>query len=144
MALAVAGNALNALLLTDAAVEALVGKRIFPDEMPQGGTLPAVVYTEENMAKVRSLSGNSGTVYPRYQVECLAETRKQARTLAAAVRDRLEDFNSAAAGGVWVQWIIVEDEREGPASIQNPDGSARLVKSKTLDVVIWHNATPET
>lgn len=144
MALAVAGDAINALLLADAPTVALVGTRIFPDEMPQGEVLPAVVYTEEDCTKVRYLGGVSGTAHPRYQIECLARTRKECRALAAVVRTRLEDYHGAAIGGVWVQWIVIEAEDEGLATIQNTDGSARLVKRKTFDVVIWHNTTPES
>lgn len=69
---------------------ALVSGRVYPGEMPQNVTLPAVLYFRVSGVRLYSHQGASGLDEARVQVECWAATYDGAQVLATAVRKDLE------------------------------------------------------
>lgn len=86
--------AIRTLLVQDPAVSALVGERVYPQVAPQGGDMPAVVYTVsgEPLQHQRGMQG-----LERYEIglDCWSRARPgmapydEARTLARAVVEAL-------------------------------------------------------
>lgn len=69
---------------------ALVAGRVYPGEMPQNVTLPAVLYFRVSGPRIYSHQGSSGLDDARVQVEAWAATYDGAQVLATAVRKDLE------------------------------------------------------
>lgn len=66
------------------------GDRVYALLRPQGGALPAVVYTRISNQPVTSLAGSSGLNRVRVQIDCWATTMAAALTLADEARVALE------------------------------------------------------
>jgi hypothetical protein len=85
------GVQLYALLSANAGVAALVGDRIFPQVMPQGGQLPALVY-----AVVDDVPENTLTGYTlrgaRVQIDCYGKAYIAAQGTADAVVSALAEI----------------------------------------------------
>jgi hypothetical protein len=81
------GEAIRAVLIADPTVAGLVGARIYPSLMPQGPTLPAIVYQVISEVPESSLAGTSvgRLTASRLQIDCYATTYLAAHALADAV-----------------------------------------------------------
>ena len=96
-------------LTTNAAVSALVSTRVYPYALPQGATLPAVVYSKVSRTRVRSHSGPSGLDTSRFRFHCIASSYLGAHTLAEAVITALDD-PSWVWGSTPVRSCLVDNE----------------------------------
>lgn len=97
------GVALRAKLATDGTVPGLVSARIYPHRLPQGATLPAVVYHRVGGADEAGLDGLHGICHQRLQIDCYAATRLVADQVATAVRDAIAgDSGRGTWGTVFV------------------------------------------
>jgi hypothetical protein len=83
-----AEDAIHALLLQDPAVSILVKTRVYPvDEQPQAGAYPRVTFQRISTTGRPLLAGDDEELPGvRLQINCLGETRTQARALTWAVR----------------------------------------------------------
>lgn len=97
-----------------------LGQDPFPDSLPEGAVLPAVVYQRIDTQRVRSHDGTS-LVGPLFQFSCWASTPLQARALARQVVQAWE----ARMG-----FALVTDDRDVPEP--NPKLFRRVV-----DVRLW-------
>jgi hypothetical protein len=88
---------LVAILMADAAVQAIAGARIYPMRRPQDDPAPCVVYQRISTAPVKNIEGDSGLDSVRLQVSCWATAYADAKALAAAVRSAINasDLKSA-------------------------------------------------
>jgi hypothetical protein len=124
---------LYAHLKADEDLAALVGRRIYPDEIPQGVAYPALVYSILGDVVQRNLDGPDGTREARAQVECWARKRSETVEVSSVVDARLESLNDGAGdmGGVAVRWCHRADEQESDVPIAdggdgNPGARPRL------------------
>lgn len=69
-----------------AALDALVGGRVYPHLAPQNAILPRITYQEITVDPVNSLAGSSGLDAVRVQVDVWADSALEAATLAETVR----------------------------------------------------------
>lgn len=81
-----AGERVWVALLADASVAAVVSTRVYPLELPQDATLPAIVYSDLGGPRAHSLAGDSGIGRARVQVDMYAATLDAANALAVLVR----------------------------------------------------------
>ena len=103
------GESLRALLLADATVLASVGSRIIPDQLAQGESLPAIVYRVIDTTHYHDITGpNAGIARSRVTIECFADTRAAANTLAEAVRNSGIRTWSGDAYGVDVRSVEID------------------------------------
>ena len=84
---------LYSALSGDAAVTAIVGRRIYPVTAPEDDVYPMVVYGVLNVERVRTVCDAVGTsgVY-RIQVDSYAKTYAEAKTLGSAVLGVIADL----------------------------------------------------
>jgi hypothetical protein len=76
-------------LLADASIAAVVGTRIYPSNLPQNATLPAIVYHVISRSHTTWLGGIKASSGPiRIQWDVWAATRLAADALAELVLDR--------------------------------------------------------
>jgi hypothetical protein len=119
-------EALYSYLAGSPEVAALVGRRIYPDYLPQGARVPALVYAVLADDPVRHLDGKTGIAEARVQVECRAATRGGCVELAGLVEGLL-DRPSYALGTVQVRWCHREAEQDVTEPIDDGSGSNRYL-----------------
>jgi hypothetical protein len=95
---------------SQAAISNSVGSRIYPQELPQRPTLPAITYNQVSAVRVRDLSGPAHKSRTRVSFSCWANTFLQAHQIADALRQTLDDFYGTSWGDVEVGHISLDNE----------------------------------
>lgn len=109
---------LKAALAADTAINALVSGRIYPVQLPQSVTYPAISYQRISST---GTNGNTAMRESRYQISCWAETYLGGLTLAAAVKALAEGYtNTASTPGIKMTQIVNE--------LDDYDDSARVYR----------------
>lgn len=104
-------TAVRRRLSDDAAVAALVSTRISPEWRREGTALPAIVYSVESRAPVRTLTGTTSLAEFSVSIDCIAETMSGARALAVVVSDVLNDNTSyGVVDGTQIRWSSTDGE----------------------------------
>jgi RNase P/RNase MRP subunit POP5 len=91
------------------AVTALVGQRVYPEQLPQKPTLPAITYSQVSAVRVRDLSGPAGKARRRISFSCWATTHDMAHQVADALRQSIDPFYGDMHGAS-IHSIILENE----------------------------------
>jgi hypothetical protein len=99
--------AVRACLVANAEVAALVASRIYALKLPQPPTLPAVTYQRISAQRDHTLSGPSGLVRSRVQIDAWGRTYSEAKSVADAVRRALAHFEDAT-----VQAALITSDRD--------------------------------
>ena len=68
---------------------------MYPRKLPQGPTLPALVYQRIDTRRLHDLDGPDGLPRPRVQITAWASSVGAAWALADAVRGRLDGYRGA-------------------------------------------------
>lgn len=128
------GEQVVAKLAADATVAGLVAGRVYPNTMPEGATLPAIVYQVVSDVPQNSFDGTTSTrlKQARLQVDCYARP-------------------SSAGGGGYLQAHAVADAVEAViGNLSDPAFNATLELSRDLydnateyhrvsmDFSVWH------
>lgn len=85
------------LLHEDAAVEAVVGERIFPG-MQKGKVYPSVVYALVSTLRSSTYCGDTRLVAGSFQLDVYARVYSEMVGAADVVRERMLDFKGVVAG----------------------------------------------
>ncbi len=93
-----AETALQALLAANSTVASIVGTRISADRAEQGAARPLIVYARVSSQPFTALDGTHLRTQASIDVQCWADTRLAAETLADAV--------AAAVRGVTSQTVV--------------------------------------
>lgn len=131
-------EALVYLLKSNSTIKAMVGERIGPKPAPQDWDFPRIVYQLVTGERERSLTGPSGLAHPRIQIEAVALTYAETKTLAQAIRVLLDGYGGRvpAEGGRLIHDIELQGEHDDP---ENPkDSGDRPVRRVILDFEVWH------
>lgn len=125
------GEVIYTKLTGYAALSALIGARVYPGQLPQRPTLPAICYARVSTTAVqtRDNAGRAGLERPRYQFDCWATTRKEARQVAAELRYALATFPQSSNPRVDVALLQNDFDDYEP----DTDRHRAIV-----DVFIWH------
>lgn len=124
---------IRAHLLADTGVAALVGTRVFHEDLGQNTTYPAVAFARTATERVMTLAGPSGLAQVRVAVDCWADTSAGVKALAAAVLAALHGV-TGDLGGTTIQSCACESE----ADLSEVDGDRRD-RRVSLEFVIWLN-----
>ena len=105
-------NELRTYLLADSAVQSLVNSRMYPVILPQGVNYPAISYNQVSNVRERDLCGPAGYAHPRITINAWAESYADVRSLATAVRQRLDGFRGqfSTPDGVRVGSVRLDNE----------------------------------
>ena len=98
-----------------AGVTSLVGgsrsPRIFPVTIPQGKSVPAVVFQQIGSDDLTTCDGPGDFRTDRVQITCWADDPDDARSLAEEVRDAMQsEAASGSLGSVTVDYCCILDE----------------------------------
>lgn len=125
-------SALYAFLAADAGVIAQVGDRIFPVRIPEGATLPALVYHKVSDPSLHSKDGDMNLNRPRFQFTAWADKYADAKAAIKAVRTALQGYTGPTLQGVTVPEIICDSEQD----LNDPQS---LEFGASLDAIVWHS-----
>jgi len=93
-----AEEAVIQILLGATSVQAIAGDRVFPSQLPDAVTYPAVVVQRAGGAPEYDMRGEAGIGVSRVQVDCYAESYAQMVDLKRAVRALLSGYQGPAGG----------------------------------------------
>lgn len=85
-------DGLYAHLSAQSNIASIVGDRIYPSLLPQEPVLPAIVFHNVGSNPVSRQDGKPTLERSRFQIDCYAESNRDARVLAKTVRDALESY----------------------------------------------------
>lgn len=123
------------LLKEDVDVKALVGTRIYPVNIPQAASMPAIVYEQTAGPREHTMAGPIGMVAAGFNINCWAETYGGADALADKVRILLDGYDSTV-GTVYVYVMFLENETD--LLEQLPDARVTRRYGKQLTFTVWH------
>jgi len=126
-------EAFRALIVSDPVVSGLIGSRLYPIQLPQKPTLPAVVYTVISDPRVYSMKGPSGLSYTRFQLDVYGKTYEGTKAAFEAIDRKIGGFRGMFAG-VNINSIVLEDP--GPQDGYEDD---LAVYSRTADYRVAAN-----
>lgn len=124
-------EAVYEVLRLDSAVTALVGMRIFQEQLAQGATMPALSYQLISDPSENSHKGPSGLAEARVQFDIWGDTKQQTYALSLAVRKAFAGRHSTNAG-VSLQGAFKDNE----TTLFDTDIRKRR---RVLEMLIWHS-----
>ena len=134
-------SALVAHLLADSKLNALVGKKIFPYELPQedstifpDGVTPAIVYQRVSSSRTLTLEGEASSA-PRFQFSVYAYDALVAREIARVLNQSLDFFLGELDGKVKAQSIRADyrDTKEHETGLYRSDVDFFILQIKNKE-----------
>jgi len=116
-------EALVKRLLDYPGLKALISNKIYPEEIPQGVTLPAVFWIKVSDVKDHLLTGQCKTERPIYQFTAQADTKAAAKNVAAQIKAALIDYQGDLYG---VEVQKIELQNEFSSMEKSSDGTIRI------------------
>lgn len=114
-------------LAANGGVGAIAGDRIYPMNIPQDITLPAIAYQRVSGDELQEHTGTSRLNTGRVQFTCTATTYSEAVSLSEAVADCFNS-NRYTMGDVFVNWAYVENKLDGW-------GPQREIYTRRVDII---------
>lgn len=128
-------EALRSCLIDDSAVVALVSSRVAWGARPRAAALPSIVLHLIDSNPDYTMSGPSGLVPSRVQVDCWGATYASATNVSRAVKSALSGLRDTI-DGVEFQGVFVVGERDLPDEGTDAEDIFHRV---SLDFKIWHS-----
>jgi len=109
-------KAIVSILSNASAVTGIVASNIFPIFVPQPAkdNLPAITYQQISGPRDHVMSGPTGLVDARFQINCWSKTYKESEELANAVRTTLDGYADTVLG-TEIQVVMLLDEGDVPS-----------------------------
>ena len=120
-------SALYAIAAADAGVAALVGTRIYRERLPQGETLPALVYQQVSELPDLAHSGPAGTSSLRYQFNCYGANPTAAEALKNALVTAFHGYSGTTGSRTMSSRVV--------AALSLPDRDTEYER-RIVDVMI--------
>lgn len=95
-----------------AGLAALVGTRVYPSNLPQSPTLPAVAYTRISRSRESVMGIDTDLARGRYQLTVFAPTYLVAKLVLEQIRAAFQRYRGTSAGVV-VDETFIENDRDG-------------------------------
>ncbi len=129
-----AETALRVALLADPAIAALVGTRVYPMELPQNPTLPAIVYQRiSTPGETPMLKHAQVAPRIRIQLSLWAGTFGAVRQLAAAVDAKLDGYSGPNGDGTSLRlvWLAnMSDDYEPETKLYRVIADYRVIHTE--------------
>ena len=116
-------EALTAYLLGFSGLTAFIGDKLYPDELPQGIKLPAVIYSKVSDVKEHTFTGQNRLERPMFQFSAFAGSKIMVKAISKQLKAALCDFQGILSG-LDVQYIRLENEISGLE--RSPDGLLKV------------------
>lgn len=139
-----ASSAMYNTLAGHTGIQAVVGKKIYPDSVPQTDgdnevKEPFLVFQIASNNKPLTLSGTVGIRRHRFQLTGYCETRKQAKDLYDAIEDLLHGKKHTSFGGLPVKASFIAPDSEGAVDEDEPPRPGEELGDRVvrLDIIWW-------
>lgn len=129
-------KAIVSVLRNNGNVAGLVGTRIYPHEIPQSASVPAITYKQTSGERDHTMDGPSGFASPEYEITCWDDSYGTPRVLARYVRTALDGYKGTV-GTVVIHIGMLGDELD--VFRQLPDIKSTKRYGKQLTFKIWHD-----
>lgn len=126
-------EALSAYLLADAGLTALVDNRVNWNARPQAQASPSVVLNRVGGTPAYSMTGASGLVQSRIQIDAWGKTFSSVIGVSRALKEALSGI-SATVGGIRFQGSFIDSERQ---SFEQGSGGEWFHRV-SIDIQLWH------
>lgn len=129
-------------LLNNAPIAAVIGGRIESDSLTQGVPVPAIVYRCISTLYASDIDGSVlGMAKARYEIDCMADTREAADSLAKLVRNcGLLGLKRSTVQGVLIQGVLIDSGVRYFADQPDPgDHRKRYVASMDFQISYSEN-----
>lgn len=127
---------LATVLVSDPAVAAAVGTRVYPVIAPAAAELPFVTWRRSGVLRQQTLSGPMGMPTVTLTYEVYAVTYEAVRDIADRIRRTLDGYGGVPADSILVHNVSLENESDG--FIQLAGGDMPPVYSVTMTFsVMW-------
>lgn len=123
--------ALLAHLEAHAGLRNLVDTRIYPQILPQNGTLPAIVYQLISRTGADTRAEAAGLVVTRWQFTANARTYAAAVAIMTQLKAALQSFTSSDPR---VDHLFLDNERED----NEPEFDENNYFRRMIDILVWH------
>jgi len=97
--------------LTGNSPQTLAASRVYP-RLPQGVTFPAIRYQRITASRNQALDSNVGVTDVTMQVDCMAQTYSDTKTLADSVRVILHGFSGTWGTTLTARLVKLETEND--------------------------------
>lgn len=116
-------EAFTAYLLNYPGLKALINNKIYPEEIPQGVTLPAVFWIKVSDVPEHTLTGQSEVEEPIYQFTAQANSKGTVKPVAEQIKKALSDYQGIMSG-ITVQKIELQNKFS--SMDKNNDGTIKV------------------
>ncbi len=130
-------KALRSKLIAENTITALVGERIYPTVIPQGGSAPCVVLRRISTRPEHTLAGMTRLSHSRIQFDCLSDDKDEADSIAKAIQNcGIDSYQGTTLG---ITFHGAEFERGDEDEVDNPtDGNEEFRYITTFDLLIHY------
>ena len=104
-------EALYKYLTSNEEITSLVGTKIYPMQLPQNVTLPAITYTLVLANYDSALQGDTGYTRQTIQLVTHAKTYKEARTISRLVKKKIQDLHGDMSG-LFIEAVFIKSDYE--------------------------------
>ena len=129
-------EALRSYLCADAAIAALVDKRIAWGARPRASALPSICLHQISGVRQYAMMAPSGLVNARVQVDCWGLSQADVTAVARAVNAAIGGLRQTV-GGVQMQGVFLESEQD--MTDEGGAAPAELLHRVSMDFMIWHD-----
>lgn len=128
-------DSLFSVLVSDPALYALVGDKVYPDAAPQGMALPYVVFAKLSDPHQHHIAGATNLLQPMYQITGYATKRLAAERIGDAIVAVIDTRSGTVGDDLW-HWASVGERRD----LESPrgDGTYDIDHGDQIEVTIWH------
>ncbi len=126
---------------------ALIGDRLYPNELPQDATFPAMTYRMISGPRAKNMDGNVGTTRFRFQFDCFATTSSGAVALREALRKTLDGFpvEQGHSGLIPISPPVrihgAFADNENDSAEPSLEQAGPRLKRKSMDFIVWTKET---
>ena len=128
-------QAISTVLLSDPAVAAVVGQRIYPVLAPATAELPLMTWRRSGVQRSHTLSGPMGMPTVLLSIELFALTYEAVRDLADRVRRALDGYGGSPSDSVLVSNVSLDNETDGYVQLAGGDMPPVYSVSQTFSIM---------
>lgn len=133
-------QALITLFVADSGIEALVADRVYPRQLPDAPTFPAIVITKVYGRGEQDLAGGNPLEEARVQIDCYSDSGyAESVAVAKAVRDYLHGFSGPALSTCGIQRAACINSMDFAEPLAERAGPR--LRRRMLEFTIWNTET---
>ena len=128
------GAALYSKLYNTTTLRDYISNRIYPEYIPQSGSLPCVTYSKISDPRIHAFKADPNINRPRYQLSSFSTSHSEAENVATQVKAALKDYSGELSTAINAKRILFDDENRLEPWDSN---QSKLTFQIAQDYIIW-------